>query len=178
MKIGKKNIIAFSLAFIMATTFVGTKLSHSSDVEITINQEIDDPNYFRSSSCGDVYIGNAAQIRRLQESGVEGIFVVDERAKKDDSNMKVVDSTRVWSKQEMTEILTILNEYNEIYPSKWNRTIKSMINEWYAHNICYIGDYYSDNAKDVDLNNDDEEVFKEIDLKKIYIRKKKLENNN
>ena len=75
----------------------------------------------------------------------------------------------------MKDVLAIIKQYDDTHPSKWSRTINSMINEWWLHNLCYDKDYYICNSKDVDLNNADEAVFKGFNVSKLILRKKELE---
>ena len=94
------------------------------------------------------------------------VKVVDQRKAKD-PNMKIVDSYKIKSKENMKLILEALLEYNQENPvdPAWERTLNSMIIEWDAHNFGYdkgdIAEFFGrkdvkPRCKDVDLNNLDE----------------------
>ena len=105
---------------------------------------------------------------------LEEIIEIDERDK-EDPNIKIIDSFSITNKRDMTDILLLIKKYDDEHPSKWSRTINSMINEWRMHNICYEKDFYICNSKDVDLNNSDEDVFKGFNVYKLLLKKKELD---
>lgn len=174
MKKGKRNIIALTLAFIIVTTFVSSRLENLED-NIVIDYTISDPLYRGTCRSGDVYIGTESQIKNLINNGVEGVFVVDQR-NDDEPNVKIINSYKITNKKKMREVLMLIKRYDEENPSKWSRTINSMVNEWWAHNICYDSNYYACHSKDVDLNNGDEEVFDGLNIYRLILRKKELES--
>ena len=173
MKNTKKRILAFSLAFILATSLTSDVPINEED-RIFIVEEIDNPHYIGSCFEGNVFIGTKREMKKLIDQGVEGIFVVDERNDKD-PNVKIIDSYNIKDKRTMYDVLTIIKHYDDEHPSKWSRTINSMINEWLMHNFCYDRDFYICNSKDVDLNNEDEDVFKGFNVYKLLLKKRKLD---
>ena len=173
MKKNKKRILAYSLAFVLATSLTGDTSMNTKD-RIFIVEEIDNPHYIGSCFEGNVFFGTKKEIQALINQGIEGIFVIDERNSKD-PNVKIIDSYNIKDRRTIYDILTIIKQYDDAHPSKWSRTIKSMINEWIMHNICYATDFYICNSKDVDLNNADEEVFKGFNVYKLILRKKELD---
>lgn len=173
MKNKKRRLIALSLSFVLATTIINDKVKGKTS-NIYIDEEIDNPYYIGSCITGDVYLASKEEIKVLEESGIEGIFIIDERNDKE-PNIQIIDSYSINNTNDMKDILTIVKNYDEENPSKWSRTITSMVNEWWIHNICYIYDYYKGNTRDVDLNNSDEDVFKTFNLQKLILRKKELE---
>lgn len=173
MKKYKKKILAFSLAFVLATSLTGDTKTNYED-RIYIVEEIDDPHYIGSCCSGDVYFGSKTELKKLYDSGVNGIFIIDERNNKE-PNVKIIDSYNITDKQDMRDILMLIKLYDDEHPSKWSRTINSMINEWRMHNICYERDYYICNSKDVDLNNSDEETFKGLNVYKLLLKKRELD---
>ena len=173
MKKCRKKILAFSLAFVLATSVTSDSYSNFRD-RIFVIEEIDDPHYIGSCFSGNVYFGSKEEMKTLYENGVKGIFVIDERDK-EDPNIKIIDSFSITNKRDMRDILLLIKKYDDEHPSKWSRTINSMINEWRMHNICYEKDYYICNSKDVDLNNSDEDVFKGFNVYKLLLKKKELD---
>lgn len=173
MKKSKKRILAYSLAFVLATSLTSDIHQDQKD-RIFIIEEIDNPHYIGSCLEGNVFIGTKKEIKKLMDQGIEGIFVIDER-NDSDPNVQIIDSYNIKDKRTMEDVLTIIKQYDDEHPSKWSRTINSMINEWKMHNICYATDYYICNSKDVDLNNADEEVFKGFNVYKLVLRKKELD---
>lgn len=173
MKKTKKRILAFSLAFVLATSLTGDTKTSQED-RIFIIEEIDNPNYIGSCFEGNVFLGSKREMKRLIDQGIEGIFVIDERNDKD-PNVQIIDSYNIRDRRTMKDVLAIIKQYDDAHPSKWSRTINSMINEWWLHNLCYDTDYYICNSKDVDLNNADEEVFKGFNVYKLILRKQELD---
>ncbi len=173
MKKSNKRILAFSLAFVLATSITSDK-NYTYKDRTYIVEEIDNPHYIGTCYAGNVYFGSKKEIEKLYDSGVEGIFVVDERDSKD-PNVKIIDSYNITDKKIMNDILMLIRQYDLEHPSKWSRTVNSMINEWWMHNFCYERDYYICNSKDVDLNNKDEEVFKGLNVYKLILRKRELD---
>lgn len=169
----KKRFLALSLSFIMATTIISDKLQSSSK-RIYTDETIDNPHYIGSCEDGDVYFASKKEIEELIESGVDGILIIDERNDKD-PNVQIIDSCDIKSVRTMKDVLTIVKNYDDENPSKWSRTIKSMVNEWWIHNFCYDYDFYQYRTKDVDLNNADEENFETFNLHKLVLRKKELD---
>ena len=122
------------------------------------NIEILDSNEaFASYSAGLVYIGDEDYLGSV-ECGEGDILVCDSRDS-DDPNMKIIDSYKVTDKDLRNEILEILQAYEEEYPSDWDRSISSMRLEWFCHNFSYCVSNETKRAKDVDLNNKDEQIY-------------------
>lgn len=86
------------------------------------------------------------------------IFVIDSRYDKD-PDMVICNSYKVSDLKTMKEVLTILKEYEHNNPSKWDRSIESMMTEWIMHNIGYSLGYKRGSTVDTDLNNSDEESY-------------------
>ena len=115
---------------------------------------------------GNVYIGTKEEYEEVK--GVlksEDVFILDER-KREDPNMKVYDSYKINDLENQREILKIMRIYEELYPSDWNRSMKSMLIEWEVHNILYHMNYKMVRTKDVDFNNVDEEMYRTLKLKR------------
>ena len=124
------------------------------------------PNPIGEYSKGKVY---AVSSRNAISTEIKALFpgdivVIDERNKADDDyiTMEIQYSALIQNKKDQLEILTILNDYEKKNPTKWYRTIDSMMIEWEAHNDVYnitnwipIGEPY-ERALHVSLNNSEE----------------------
>lgn len=87
------------------------------------------------------------------------IFIVDYRLS-DNPVMRIYNSYQIISIKEMLDIIDIINTYESEHPSAWNRTTKTMLKEWLIHNICYYLNIQTDRTKEVDFDNEDEEIYK------------------
>lgn len=108
---------------------------------------------------GFMYIGDKECINTIEKEDSK-LLIQDAR---DTSNpdIKIYDSYKISDEKIQKEVIDKLLYYEEVHPTKWERTKKSMVNEWYAHNLLYNMNLKRDRTRDVDLDNSDEEVFKE-----------------
>lgn len=66
------------------------------------------------------------------------------------NNIHINDSYKIKSKRDM---LSVINKIRSTYQSDvLNRTDKSLLNEWAAHNLCYNFHLFRSHTKDVDLD--------------------------
>lgn len=66
------------------------------------------------------------------------------------NNIHINDSYKIKSKKDM---LSIINKIRKTYQSDvLNRTDKSLLNEWGAHNLCYNLHLFRSHTADVDLD--------------------------
>ena len=107
---------------------------------------------------GTIYIGNDEYLETIKELGLYDVLVLDDRNNKD-PNLKIYNSYKISNPDIRKEIIDGLLFYEEKYPSDWNRTEGSLINEWAAHNFMYNLGYKQRRTIDVDLNNGDEETY-------------------
>lgn len=164
MKKKYKNLIIASSIVLLSLPL--TFKNRSYNPKITIIEESDEQS-FGTYSNGTVYIGTEEEINSIKDKvNPEDILIYDERDKKD-PNFKILDSYRITSPEERNEILLLLEEYEKLYPSKWNRTLESLRNEWEIHNILYNFNFQLNHTTDVDLNNLDEIVYKSKYLTKL-----------
>lgn len=151
----KKILLTITSIAIITSLLIPKKIK----VNITKNENlINNHNYYGTTSAGDIYIAEKKEIETLISNNIEGIFIIDER-KTEDPNLIILSSCEITSKKQMLEIITILQLYEELYPTEWDRTTQSMLNEWEIHNIFYNLNYKTDHTHDVDLNNDDEKIY-------------------
>ena len=113
---------------------------------------------FACYSQGRIFIGNKSFLARLKNLREGDILVLDQRDG-DDPNMKIISSCDINNKDIRNEILEVLCRYEEMYPSKWDRTIESMRLEWLMHNLSYDFNNQQHRTKDVDLNNGDQDYY-------------------
>lgn len=122
---------------------------------------------FAKYSLGNIYIGNKNYLEGLTDLNENDILVLDER-NSSDPNMKIYGSANIHDKNIRNEILEVLCRYEEMYPSRWDRSIESMRLEWLMHNISYQFKHETDRTTDVDLNNKDQDHYDNILLSKIF----------
>ena len=114
-------------------------------------------------SNGYVYICDDAKYELIDNPC--DVLVIDRRYKKN-PDMKVRDSYKIISLEEQEEIIDILLRYEAENPSRWNRSKNSLQNEWFVHNLLYRLGIETNRTRDVDFDNEDEEVFKTKKLKR------------
>ena len=118
--------------------------------------------YRTEKGLGKVYIVKPGEkesaVRNAKENDV---VVLDVLYDKKDPNLQILDSWRVKSPQERSEILDLLLEYNEHVPGKpWKRSKANLELEWTIHNIAYeTFDSLQRRTADADLNNNDNLIY-------------------
>lgn len=127
---------------------------------------------YASYNTKDIYIVNGKKIKNINLSN-ENIYIIDDRYNKD-PDMSICNSYQFKNIDEINAILQMLIEYESKYPTDWDRTYKSMKNEWIIHNICYFLNIQTSRTEQVDFNNDDEEIY----LNYLKILKEILNTNN
>lgn len=157
----KKNIILLGVVIALGTLYC-SETEYQPDYEIL---EEDDDAYAKYED-GKIYIGSEDYIDSLKPNNGD-ILVIDQRSTSD-PNMKVRSSFEIHDKNKRNTIIEVLQEYEKEHPSNWNRTTETMRLEWFIHNLCYENNYETERAQDVDLNNQDEEVYKSKILRKIF----------
>lgn len=166
----KKTAIALAMttltlvtaAEIMPGPLFYTKYSLSSNYEQTSPIEP-----FAHLEIGDVYIGRKEEIRKLDwNTRRDNIIIIDERHSKD-PNIKVQNSYKIKDVDDIASVVAVIQEYNDKYPSNWNRSSLSLINEWEVHNICSDLSIMPSHTDDVDLNNKDEFLYNSKLLSKV-----------
>ena len=110
-------------------------------------------------SKGTIYVGSKECLDKIEKADNK-VLVLDARDE-DNPDMKVYDSYKIGDDIIQGEILDKLLYHEEQYPSKWNRTKGSMLNEWYAHNLLYNMNLKRERTRDVDFDNKEESVYKE-----------------
>lgn len=160
-----KNLTNQKKAFLFLASYLiilfTPKRSKNKEATITYNDkyQIEELIPYATYNNKSVYIIDDGE--KIDEANPNDICVVDHR-ESTNSTMIVYDSYRIKNKQEIETVLNILLNYEDEYPSNWNRTLTSMEKEWLIHNICYFLNYEQARTKHVDLDNEDEEDFSSI----------------
>lgn len=114
----------------------------------------------------NIYIGCEADINRYT-SDPNNICIIDGRCNKN-PNMKIIDSYRITSTEDMFNILAVLQEYEKIYPTRWNRSLEGLQIEWVAHNISFQYGIFPVRSGSVDLDNLDGFLYEDAGIKLIF----------
>lgn len=160
-KITRAKIVLSSLIIMYLYAFIEDPSRGVYNPKIEYETEDDS---FGTYSGGRVYIGSKNYINSIKnEVSPNDILIVDESNGKPDEpgdpNYKILNSYKVVSNEERNEILLLLKKYDELNGTEWNRTMESLRNEWEVHNILYDLGLYLDHTEDVDLDNNDENLF-------------------
>lgn len=153
-----KKLLFIGILVLLLTTWL-------SKHKYKTNYEILDEEAFAKYSNGLVYIGDEEFINSIDANDGD-ILIIDERTSSD-PNMIICNSCDITDKDIRNEILEIICCYEEMYPSKWERSIESMRLEWLCHNMSYYFNYKTDETSEVDLNNEDEDKYDNKILNRI-----------
>ena len=110
-------------------------------------------------SRGTIYIGDNDYLDALEDLAPGDILVEDDRTGAD-PDLRVRESSNIHNLDIRHEIICALLCYEEVFPTDWERSEDSMINEWIAHNFLSMFNYKTHRTNDVDFNNKDEDVYK------------------
>ncbi len=110
-------------------------------------------------SGGTIYLGSKDKIEAMEAPNNGDILVIDDRDAPD-PNYRVMNSNKIVNFDLREEVIDALLCYEEKYPSDWDRTKRSMTNEWVAHNVMSIFHYKTYRTNHVDFNNADEKTYK------------------
>lgn len=122
---------------------------------------------FASYRSGNVYIVSDSDLKSVKTIVKPNDIIVIDRRDADNPDMVVYNSSLIWDKDIIDDVLNILLTYEEMYPSNWNRSIESLRNEWICHNIAYKLGYDRDDTLSADLDNEESIYFDHKVLTKI-----------
>ena len=114
----------------------------------------------------NIYIGCEADVSRYT-SDPNNICIIDGRCNKN-PNMKIIDSYRITSTEDMFNILAVLQEYEKIYPTRWNRSLEGLQIEWVAHHMSFQYGILPVRSGSVDLDNLDGFLYEDAGIKLIF----------
>ena len=106
---------------------------------------------------GKLYVVLPEVDRSAQSAGENDYFAVDRRIGTD-PEFVVMSSYRADTDAVIRRLSQLLLDHESMYPSDWDRTLESMVDEWKMHNLAYSMNYKLDHSADVNLNNADEET--------------------
>ncbi len=156
MRNKKKTLLLMGLCLLL----ISCRSVKNVDEEENVYPSISDLNGASSGySLGNIYIGSKGYLLSLKNLSDNDILVEDQRTNRN-PNMRIYDSYAINDATIRKEILEAICKYEEDDPSEWERSIDSMENEWYLHNVAYYFSLQKKRAKDVDLDNDAEYKFK------------------
>lgn len=130
-------------------------INYNYDYAITKNME------FAHYDDYHIYIGSKEYIDKIYDNDTHNIYIIDGRGNSN-PNIEIYNSSFIISHKQRLTILKILLEYERKYPTEWNRTLNSMENEWFIHNLCYYLNLETHRTSEVDLDNNDEENYKNL----------------
>ena len=104
---------------------------------------------------GKLYVVSPDLDRDAQTVDENDYFAVDRRFAKD-PEFVVISSYRADRNPIIRELCQLLLDHEAAYPTDWDRTLESMVEEWEIHNMAYSMNYKTDHSADVNLNNADE----------------------
>lgn len=163
----KRAFIALSACIIILTSIKFN--NHHYSPEITFNDEYNPGSEepFGTYRRGNIYIGNQEFIDRIFDESTGDVYVIDLRDT-DNPDMEIYNSYEFRNRDEMMDILEVLQEYERRYPTDWDRSNSSMMNEWRVHNILYDFSFERSHTREVDFDNLDEEIYNSKLLTKIF----------
>lgn len=168
MKKNKKKIIVTGLILGSICSYLSIGNNRTYKPQYIINEECNsNTEPFASYRYGYVYIVRREQLNyMISIKNDNDIIVVDDRDK-ENPDMMVYNSSYIWDKDVIDDVLNILLCYEEKYPSNWNRNIESLRNEWLCHNIAYKLGYEKEDTISADLDNNEAKYFDNKILKYI-----------
>ena len=151
----KKAFILLStyLVFLFVPKIKNNKKDITYNSEYTYHSQIPYATY----SNGNVYIADSETIENIFQDNND-VFIIDTRYE-NNSDIGICNSYKVTSNKEQREIIDIILQYEKTYPSNWNRTYESMMNEWDAHNICYYLGINRTSTHEVNFDNYDQDKY-------------------
>ena len=145
-------------ALVVGASCLFVSLSINEKVEYHPDYEIlTDSDAYAKYPDGYVYIGDADYLNSIK-CQPNDVLVLDERNEK--NNIKVIDSYKIKNRFYRDDIINIILEYEKEYPSNWDRTVETMRDEWFVHNMLYGLGIRRSSTTDVDFENNEEKVYK------------------
>lgn len=165
---------AFLLAFFYMLLNIGVSAKNNSsksqsNYSYQLNDSFKKGNDEPFATYGEYEIFFVNKQGEILTNDENDVYIVDSRSKFN-SSFKICDSYRITNEEDMLNIIAIILKYEEMYPSKWTRTMDGLIIEWYVHNVCYEMNILVERSKDVDLDHKDA-LFFESDIIKFILGK-------
>lgn len=128
----------------------------------------EDNNEYAFYNGKSIYIVNGLMFKS-DNFDEDGIYILDNRHILN-SNLQIKNSYLIRDDDEIYNILAILIEYENEFPSRWDRSIDGMYAEWYLHNLFYDMCILKDRSCNVDLDIKDSFFFEDILIKKLFLK--------
>lgn len=162
-KINRKILMMIITYIVISFT---PKSNYEKNVSINDNYKYNREEFFGTYRNGKVYIGSKNYIYSIIDENTNNVYIIDSR-KDSNPDMLICNSFKINNANDINDILELLIEYENIYPSNWDRTIESMKKEWQLHNFLYNLGLYESSTESVDLDNEDEDYYNSNVLNKI-----------
>ena len=160
VKVNQKiKFLLLSTATILSVALFDVDYNYEPDYQIV------DEDYYGTYPLGKIYIGNEDYLKTVDATYYD-VLILDERCEKE--NMKIISSYKINNRDLQNDILNVMLDYEKSYPSVWDRSLESLRVEWYIHNMLYNINYKEYRTKDVDFENNEEELYDNVILKKIF----------
>ena len=146
--------------------FVHYNIDYKYVPEYSILHYVGDVKPYAKYSKGFVYIINDLTVIDSMNVNNDDVIILDQR-NDDNPTLKVLSSYKIKDNKDRRDIISIMQDYNKEFPSKWDRTIESLSLEWYVHNTLYDINYKHDHTTDVDFDNSDEDYYNKPFINKL-----------
>ena len=144
----KKKILFLIMQISLLCSFLSCKRNNQE-----IKYKIVDNEIFYSFNDIDIKFTKNKNILSKKDNE---IIIYDYRDS-DNPGIKIIDSYKIKSIKDMSNIIEILKQYNNEFESgnRFKRDNFTMLVEWLIHNACYYNGIRIDNTKDTDFNNNE-----------------------
>ena len=163
MKLNKSKKAFLLISTYIIFLFVPKIKSNKKDINYNSEYTYHSIEPYASYSNGNVYIADKDTIDIIFNDS-DDIYIIDARDN-ENSDISIRNSYKITSYQEKSEIIDILLKYEHSFPSTWDRTDISMLNEWDIHNLFYYFGIDRDSTENVDFDNSDQEKYNSRILK-------------
>ena len=152
----KKAVLLLWTYIVLLTT---PKIKSKNNKEVIYNEDyIYELTPYAKLGNEEIFIVGKEYAEKYVTDNSPNIYIIDDRLD-DDPDISICNSYKYKDIDDINTILNLLLEYEANNPSLWNRSFKSMKDEWLMHNICYYLHIQKDRTKQVDFNNGDEEIY-------------------
>ena len=165
----KKAFILFLIyIFFSMSTRINASVENNRNFsyEININNSRNNDSPYATYKNYNIYIGSEKYLKPYITDS-NNICIIDGR-NSSNPNMRIYDSYRITSTEDMFNILAILLDYEKQFPSEWSRSLEGLQIEWVAHNISYNLGIFQKNSGTVDLDNRDAFLYEDEIIKFLF----------
>lgn len=152
----RKKALLFLYTYIIM--MVSPKIHAAEKITYNIEYNIEYDNLYARFQNKNIYIEQGKNSSKIIDNNPQNIHILDDRSNHN-PDIKIYNSHNITNIEDMLKILQIIKTYEEEFPSKWNRSTKSMTIEWIIHNICYQLNIEQERTKTVDFDNKEETKY-------------------